>query len=114
MKLSRFLAAAAALAAAWSLGAASVMPFHNCEKNGAPVLIPSVQKYHAEAGVFALPQRLTVAVPAGEELIAEQLGDELKRFGVEVTAGSDARCRFVLTDDGVPVLRRMLHSVCAP
>ena len=102
MQCSRFFAAVASLAAAWSLGAASVMPFHNCEKNGMPVLIPSVQNYHAEAGEFALPQCLTVSIPAGEELIAEQLDEELKRFGVEVGTGPDALCRFVLTNDGVP------------
>ena len=98
----RISALTAMLAAALCLEASSVMQFHNSEKNGAPVLIPSVQKYRVEAGEFTLPKRLTVAVPAGEELIAEQLGDELKRFNVEVAVNAEARCRFVLTNDGVP------------
>ena len=102
MKFTHVFAIAVALAAALSLGAGGIMPFRNFEKNGAPVLIPSVQKYDAAAGEFALPQRLAVSIPAGEELIAEQLGDELERFGVAVGTGSDALCRFVLTDDGVP------------
>lgn len=81
---------------------AEVMIFANFERNGVPVLIPGVQKYEVESGVFPLPDTLTVAVPAGEELIAEQLAEAMKRFGKTAEAGSDAVVRFELTEENVP------------
>lgn len=102
MNMLRLFAAVAVLSAALALDAA-IMPFRNLKKNGQPVLIPSVRSYRAEAGGFALPQKLTVTVPAGEELIIEQLDGELRRFGATAEAGTaGAVCRFVLTQDGVP------------
>ncbi len=89
------------LGAAASL-AAAVLDFRNFERDGKPVLIPAVHKYEAEGGVCKLPEKLTVAVPAGEELIAEQLGNDLKRFNIAVVADKEAFCRFVVTDKNVP------------
>ena len=85
-----------------AVAAAEVTTFANFERDGVPVLIPEVQKYEARDGVFALPETLTVAVPAGEELIVEQLAQELKRFGKTAEAGSDAAVRFEIARTGVP------------
>ena len=87
--------------AAASLSAA-VLDFQNFERDGRPVLIPAVHKYEARGGVCKLPEKFTVAVPAGEELIAEQLGNDLKRFKIAVAADKAAFCRFVVTKEGVP------------
>ncbi len=84
---------------------AAVMPFSNFERDGRPVLVPGVQNYRSEAGSFALPRKFTVSVPAGEEIILEQLGTDLKRFpGIEASAAKaeDAVCRFILTEKGTP------------
>ena len=81
---------------------AEVMTFANFEKNGVPVLIPAVQKYESREGIFHLPNTLTVALPAGEELVLEQLAQELRRFGKTAAAAENAQCRFVLAEDGVP------------
>ena len=90
------------LCAAVSLSA-KVLTFDNFERNGAPVLIPQVREYRADDGAFKLPKVLTVALPAGEELIAEQLDAELKRFGVKAALGDDdVNCRFALSDKDVP------------
>ena len=99
--MNRSFWCALVLGAAASLSAA-VTDFRNFERDGKPVLIPAVQKYESAAGVYKLPEKLTVSVPAGEELIVEQLTRELKRFNVEVGTSPDALCRFVLTNDGVP------------
>ena len=82
--------------------AAGVRTFANFERDGVPVLIPAVQKYTAGDGVFALPDKLTVAVPEGEELIVEQLAGELARFGRTAESGDNAAVRFELTRDAVP------------
>ena len=58
---------------------AVVAPVLNYERDGRPVLVPEVREYKAESGVCKLPAKLTVAVPAGEELIIEELDAELKR-----------------------------------
>ena len=87
--------------AAASLSAA-VLDFQNFERDGQPVLIPAVHKYDGRDGVCKLPEKFTVAVPAGEELIAEQLSSDLKRFKIAVAADKEAFCRFVVTKDGVP------------
>ena len=90
------------------LAAGDVRTFDNFGRNGVPVFVPQVQKYEPGQGTFSLPETLTVAVPAGEELIVEQLGDALKRFPgvkVEAAAGEKALCRFVLVkaaDNSVP------------
>ena len=89
------------LGAAVSL-AAAVMDFQNCERDGKPVLIPAVHEYKAADGVLKLPKKFTVSVPAGEELILEQLSKDLKRFGITVAATENAFCRFVVTDKNVP------------
>ena len=90
------------LGAAASLSAA-VTDFLNFERDGKPVLIPAVQKYDAASGVYKFPAKLTVSVPAGEELIVEQLTKELKRFNVAVAAATGkADVRFVVTETGVP------------
>ena len=44
---------------------AAVRDFRNFERDGKPVLIPAVQKYESRDGRFALPEVLTVSVPAG-------------------------------------------------
>ena len=91
-----------------ALFAGGARTFGNFERNGVPVLVPQVQKYAPGQGAFKLPEKFTVAVPAGEELIVEQLGDALKRFpGVKVEAAADGKalCRFVLVkaaDNSVP------------
>ena len=82
--------------------AAEVMTFANFERNGIPVLIPEVQKYEAAEGVFPLPDTLGVAIPAGEELIIEQLSDDLKRFGKTAASAGDGVCRFEIAETGVP------------
>lgn len=98
----------AALFAAAGLSAGSVRTIGNFERNGVPVLVPQVQKYVPGQEAFKLPEKFTVAVPAGEELIVEQLGDALKRFSdvkVEAASGETALCRFVLvkaSDNSVP------------
>ena len=76
----------AALLAAVALRA-GVTTFANFGRDGVPVLIPEAQRYEARAGVFRLPEKLTVSVPAGEELIVEELADEMKRFGGTAAAG---------------------------
>ena len=98
----------AALVISGVLSAGGVRTFDNFGRNGIPVLVPQVQKYEPGEGAFKLPETLTVAVPAGEALIVEQLGDALKRFPavkVEAAAEKDALCRFVLvkaSDNSVP------------
>ena len=82
MKKTPLIAMLSTFAAAATL-AAEVMTFANFERNGIPVLIPEVQKYQSTPDLFKLPDRLTVAVPQGEELIAEQLADEIKRLHQE-------------------------------
>ena len=62
--------------AALSLRAA-VQTFDNYRKNGQPLLIPEVQSYKAEKGLLPLPAKFTVAFPAGEDIILEQLTAEL-------------------------------------
>ena len=104
-KLFSILAVMSCAAASFAGGARS---FGNFERDGVPVLVPQVQKYEPGAGVLQLPAALTVAVPAGEELIVEQLGEALKRFpGVKVEAAPADRalCRFVIVpaaDNSVP------------
>ena len=105
MKKMCFLLAALFVAA--GLFAGSVRTFDNFGRGGVPVLVPRVQKYEPGEGAFKLPEKFTVAVPAGEELIVEQLGDALERFpGVKVEPASEkALCRFVLagsSDNSVP------------
>ena len=90
------------LAAALSLSA-KVLDFQNFERDGKPVLIPAVHDYRAGEGVCKVPDDFTVSVPAGEELIVEQLRQELRRFGSAVIPeNKGAFCRFVLTEKGVP------------
>ena len=94
---------AALLVAAVSLPAA-VLDIRNFERGGKPVLIPKVHDYRAWEGVCKLPRDFTVRVPAGEELIAEQLREEMRRFGLAVIPGNKgAFCRFVVTNNNVPV-----------
>ena len=99
MKKTLLIAMLSLAAAAF---AAEVMTFANFERNGLPVLIPEVQKYEAQSGVFPLPDTLTVAVPSGEELIVEELDGELKRFGKKAAAGENAAVRFEVAEAGVP------------
>ena len=82
--------------------ASGIMTFANFERDGRPVLIPGVQKYEANDGIFVLPKTLTVAVPEGEQLIVEQLAGELTRFDRTAEPSADAICRFELTDSDVP------------
>ena len=92
------------LLSAAALLSAGVTTFDNFRKGDRPLLIPEVQSYQAGKGVLQLPAKFTVAFPAGEEIILEQLAGELKRFpGIAVTAGgNDAFCRFVITEKDVP------------
>lgn len=82
--------------------AAGVMTFDNFGRGGTPVLVPAVQKYEAREGSFALPDTLTVSVPAGEELIVEQLDGEMKRWGRSAGARENGCVRFEVARDGVP------------
>ena len=91
--------AVAALAAAV---ASAVEPILNYERDGRPVLVPEVREYKAESGVCKLPERLSVSVPEGEELIVEELTAELKRFGRSAVEEKDAFCRFELAKAEVP------------
>ena len=80
--------------------AKKVFPVSNFTRDSVPMLVPRVQKYAAASGVFKF-DRLTVAVPDGEELIVEQLAESLKRFP-NVTVAADKEtplCRFVLSSD---------------
>ena len=97
---AKSLCIAAAALAAISVSAAA--PILNYERAGRPVLIPEVKAYKAETGVCKLPERLTVAVPEGEELIIEELSAELKRFGNSAAAEKSAFCRFELANTDVP------------
>ena len=73
------------------------------ERGGKPILIPEVRNYAAADGVYELPAKPTVSVPAGEELILEQLNKELARFGIAASAATEnADIRFVVTDKNVP------------
>ena len=84
---------------------ATVIPVDNLRLDGRPVLVPEVQEFKPGSGVFALPKAFTVALPASESLIVEQLADALKRFGVEVSTVPDAAkavCRFELSENGTP------------
>ena len=78
------------------------LPILNYERAGRPVLVPEVREYKPETGVCKLPEKLAVAVPAGEELIVEELAAELKRFGGTAVADKAAFCRFELTEKDVP------------
>ena len=82
--------------------AAGVTRFANFERDGVPVLVPAVRNYDARDGVFALPDRLTVAVPEGEELIVEQLAGEMARFGKTAERSENAAVRFELAQEDVP------------
>ena len=109
-----------ALLTAAALSAGGVRTFDNFERNGIPVFVPQVQKYDRRPGAFKVPERLTVAVPAGEELIVEQLGGALRRFPgvkVEAAAAETAHCRFVLVkpaDNSVPHHRQGYAIEIAP
>ena len=100
--MKKYLSAIVVLFLAASVGASGVMTFVNFERDGVPVLIPEVQKYEAAEGAFPLPDTLGVAIPAGEELIVEQLADDLKRFGKTAAAAGDGACRFEIAETGVP------------
>ena len=99
MSLKSLSIAVAAVAAAVS---SAVAPILNYERDGRPVLVPEVKEYQAAGGVCKLPEKLSVAVPAGEELIVEELAAELKRFGGIAVADKEAFCRFELTEKDVP------------
>ena len=99
MSLKSISIAVAACAAAVS---SAVAPILNYERDGNPVLVPEVREYKVETGVCKLPERLGIAVPAGEELIVEELAAELKRFGRTAVAGEEAFCRFELAKTDVP------------
>ena len=92
------------IAAALSPVAAQLSVFDNYTREGRPLLIPEVREYHAAEGIFRLPAEFTVSVPAGEELILEQLSGDLKRFGAVkvLPGGENAVCRFVLGGAGAP------------
>ena len=100
--MKKYLSAIMVLLATASVWAAGVITFANFERDGIPVLIPEVQKYESAEGVFPLPDMLGVAIPAGEELIVEQLSDDLKRFGKTAAAAGDGACRFEIAETGVP------------
>ena len=101
--MKKFFAGLYLLALGAALAATEVAVIDNFRRGNEPVLIPGVQKYRPAAGVVALPDTLTVAVPAGEELIVEQLAGEMKRFGGTAEAAEkNAFVRFELANDGVP------------
>ena len=99
-----FLISAAAASLFGAKAPATVAPVSNTRIAGKPVLVPEVQQLKIGSGVFKLPAEFTVAVPKSESLIAEQLGDVLKRFGVKVVNAdaAGAVCRFELVKEGVP------------
>ena len=60
---------------------AAVTPFsYYTRPDGSPLLIPAVREYKAGEGVVKFPAEVAVSVPKGEELIAEQIAGEFKRF----------------------------------
>ena len=73
--MKRFFAAATLLLTAAALSAGT-FGIENFERDGRPVLVPEVRKYEAGQGVFKLPSEVSVLVPAGEELITEQLASD--------------------------------------
>ena len=82
---------------------AEVAPMSNFERDGQPVLIPGVQEYRPDVGTFKLPDKFTVTLPKGEDVVLEQLGRDLKRFGISVkSSDKDAVCRFHLDEKDVP------------
>ena len=84
---------------------AAVTPFsYYTRPDGTPLLIPAVREYKAANGILKFPAAVTVSVPKGEELIAEQIAAELKRFPeIKVSAGGDdSFFRFVVADRNVP------------
>jgi len=101
MRFRVFAAFVALLSAAVLSAGVSVVDVY--ERNGRPILIPEVRNYAAADGVYELPKKPTVSVPAGEELILEQLNKELERFGIAASAATgNADIRFVVTREGVP------------
>ncbi len=85
---------------------ATVMPFAEFMRDGKPVLVPGVQKYEADSEAYTLPPVLTVAVPAGEELIVKLLAEALQCFPETkvqpVQASMEANCHFILDEATEP------------
>ncbi len=78
------------------------------ERDGFPVLVPSVQRLVRHEGAFAMPKQVRVAVPVGEEADVTLLGKALSgRFGqwhaTMTTNEEPAHFTLALTEDGVPL-----------
>ena len=102
--MKKHLTSIAALILTTAVFASEIMTFVNFYGiGGNPVLVPGVQKCVTALEYVGLPDPLTVSVPAGEELIVEQLASEMKRFGMTAKATNEnAYLRFELTEEGVP------------
>ena len=100
--MKRLFAILAALSCASALTAATVHPIDNFRNpDGTPLVVPQPHRYEARAGVFALPETLTVETP--EAIVLEYLDQELKRFSRKtVKADASAQCRFVIAENAVP------------
>ena len=86
---------------------ASAKEVNNYLKDGFPVLVPGVQKLERTGEGFRLPLDLAVAAPAEAKYEAGLVGKTIAgRFGGYkahvVGADEAAKCRFILTGEGVP------------
>ena len=95
---------------------ATVVPFACYSRpDGRPLLIPEVREYRAAAGVVRFPAELAVAVPAGEELVVEEIAEELKRFGIKTgKGGENAFFRFTVGGRDLPKHPQGYRLVVSP
>jgi hypothetical protein len=96
------------VASALAVSATALEINNYLDRDGFPILIPSVQKIERSNGTFTLPNPVTIAAPAEVANEANLLsGIITARFGAwkgkVVGAGEKAVCKLALTDKGVPV-----------
>ncbi|MBR4672855.1 MAG: beta-N-acetylhexosaminidase [Victivallales bacterium] len=95
------------VASALAVSATALEINNYLDRDGFPILIPSVQKIERSNGTFTLPNPVTIAAPAEVAREANLLsGIITARFGSwkgkVVGAGEKAVCKLELTDKGVP------------
>ena len=104
--MKKILALSLALAAGFF--AASAKEINNyLDRNGFPVLVPSVQKLERTGQGFTLPVDLAVAAPEEAKfeaaLVSPLLSARFGRYKAHIARpGEEAQCRLVLTGAGVP------------
>ena len=75
------------------------------DRDGYPVIVPTVKKRTPAEGNFTLPQRLTVSLPSEFDIapLRKVYGETVKKGEVAAAAGGEAaKCRFMLTSVGTP------------